>query len=1460
MRVMPVRAMRNGQEDLFASPEGGESFPRAPLGPFLSNSLDSNTSYEDIDGDNNRKCLRSPFVSEEDLDSRMFIEGEPLSMLFTQNLDLNNDILNMKKPIAKDNWQHMSADSLNENYQSPVTTGKANVAAMLKSHPSPNTANGNMEALQESSIASDATTENGFEEEEETCFEYTKLTNDVTEPGDLCSNDSTTPKEGRNGNVRMYSFPKYSDEFSQNIAVEMLQRQGGGGLHSSLEVNCSNSVNASPWSDSHSSYESNDSYNAYGHDSAFLWEGVDEYCDSHTGGEEFQLAMHRLSVSCPKMDRLRCRDRHSYPPCQSSRHGYTVIVDGFENGDLQHSISYPVATMKTPEGYYLQAPLNSHKYRARNRRRESKSRGRTKSTMEGKTPSPFNLKKSRSKSYEKLSSEIFARWSMESSGFSKSHGNSSHSNCSSLVDDGMQRSPLPSVTRAHSFGSADLNRRERPTVSRAHSMSSADRSSSSSPTSKLKKDTWKQRCIRSKSYEKLSLRLQSASDEDFCANPEIVCPVEDSDNEEEPKTPDTAKRVTFAEIAQRKKNMSLPVQPLIDSNEGKDRLDTGKHSDEGVFSGEWTEGGNECEEKRRWSEKERKERLNSEGIEVDEEEEDDGIIENASGNEVAMEESLKLRRESLESEKAEEASGRSRLFSDPGPKMMSEVTLRDNDPSQRPLKARPHSLPIRPYALAFPLSGQMPRVRRVQKCPSLKTFNGMSRPLAQRSLSCSPYRNPAPVVQVLETQQKKPLAALRQLSGGGLGSSNSHAYFPLAHHQPPKSADYQITHHAKGFGNHDNQLLPRSAGYHSNHVTPKWEFHGNLRFEKVVVKEKIQPLFRSALDVHKRGIKVSVVSPGNRGIPVTVSSYQLPAMKGWQKDGDAEEEMTSYVAIETPPDNIPLSPSCSGEFILVDLRRKKALVSAVNSAVDAILGHFGEAREPSAKARLGNSSKTPNIGHLVLRYLCPAVLALVEDGLRPFLRNPIVGRVKNNVWNVVEASTQMGPATKSLHKLYNHLSKTGQMWDVNMRFNAFVCGLLNLKAVELWLTHLQARYDIVQKHYIPEAFLTLSYTAGRQLFDDVVVIVQPLSLLPFALDTQFEFNIKQEEMEREIGKQRLKEEAARTSPRSTFQMMTGKRVPRYQPISSEKQEEQEEVLVQQVVVDRRPEETPVEQNQSPKEEVDSAAGEEQQPTEQPKNQNWWFQLMNSTPVEAAADRKTSQTTSTVSEASSEANTTSVRSKLWLSNLIGAGPRPNQEARSKVKVTSEVKQEDEQKPPNGRKSRWASFSSSFIQAVDRVLLPTSSRAGQTPPPSPRQCHGNQTPPSSPRQQHSNQTPPSSPTQQHSNQTLSPRQHHGNQMPSSSPRQCHSNQIPSPRQQHSDQTVRRVPDVLQTQRRGDKRVVKALCHHLATEDGQLSLTKGDILTVVQKVDDDWLLCCHGDKTGLVLMGCVNDLDLL
>lgn len=45
------------------------------------------------------------------------------------------------------------------------------------------------------------------------------------------------------------------------------------------------------------------------------------------------------------------------------------------------------------------------------------------------------------------------------------------------------------------------------------------------------------------------------------------------------------------------------------------------------------------------------------------------------------------------------------------------------------------------------------------------------------------------------------------------------------------------------------------------------------------------------------------------------------------------------------------------------------------------------------------------------------------------------------------------------------------------------------------------------------------------------------------------------------------------------------------------------------------------------------------------------------------------------------------------------------------------------------------------------------------------------------------------------------------------------------------------------------VRALCHHIATEPGQLSFRKGDILRVLSKADPDWLLCSLGSTEGLV-----------
>ncbi|NXS97928.1 RUSC1 protein, partial [Jacana jacana] len=50
----------------------------------------------------------------------------------------------------------------------------------------------------------------------------------------------------------------------------------------------------------------------------------------------------------------------------------------------------------------------------------------------------------------------------------------------------------------------------------------------------------------------------------------------------------------------------------------------------------------------------------------------------------------------------------------------------------------------------------------------------------------------------------------------------------------------------------------------------------------------------------------------------------------------------------------------------------------------------------------------------------------------------------------------------------------------------------------------------------------------------------------------------------------------------------------------------------------------------------------------------------------------------------------------------------------------------------------------------------------------------------------------------------------------------------------------------------RAVRALCDHTGTADGHLSFQKGDILQLLSTVDEDWIRCCHGNSTGLVPVG--------
>ena len=62
----------------------------------------------------------------------------------------------------------------------------------------------------------------------------------------------------------------------------------------------------------------------------------------------------------------------------------------------------------------------------------------------------------------------------------------------------------------------------------------------------------------------------------------------------------------------------------------------------------------------------------------------------------------------------------------------------------------------------------------------------------------------------------------------------------------------------------------------------------------------------------------------------------------------------------------------------------------------------------SIQLQLGNSTLNPTIAQLVLNQLCPAIRNILQDGLRSYKLDLIVGQRRNQPWDIVLASTQPG--------------------------------------------------------------------------------------------------------------------------------------------------------------------------------------------------------------------------------------------------------------------------------------------------------------------------------------------------------------------------------------------------------------------------------------------------------------------
>nr|XP_009665774.1 PREDICTED: RUN and SH3 domain-containing protein 1 [Struthio camelus australis] len=156
------------------------------------------------------------------------------------------------------------------------------------------------------------------------------------------------------------------------------------------------------------------------------------------------------------------------------------------------------------------------------------------------------------------------------------------------------------------------------------------------------------------------------------------------------------------------------------------------------------------------------------------------------------------------------------------------------------------------------------------------------------------------------------------------------------------------------------------------------------------------------------------------------------------------------------------------------------------------------------QAQLGDSWLSPEVGYLLLHTLCPALYALVEDGLKPFQKDVITGQRKNSPWSVVEASVKAGPSTRSLHSLCWHVSRLAPLSSTRQRFHAFILGLLNIKQLELWISQLQKSPGVISMLYFPTAFFALSQGPLPHLADELLLLIQPLSVLTFHLDLLFE--------------------------------------------------------------------------------------------------------------------------------------------------------------------------------------------------------------------------------------------------------------------------------------------------------------------------------------------------------------------
>ncbi|GCC30671.1 hypothetical protein chiPu_0009125 [Chiloscyllium punctatum] len=583
---------------------------------------------------------------------------------------------------------------------------------------------------------------------------------------------------------------------------------------------------------------------------------------------------------------------------------------------------------------------------------------------------------------------------------------------------------------------------------------------------------------------------------------------------------------------------------------------------------------------------------------------------------------------------------------------------------------------------------------------------------------------------------------------------------------------------------------------------------------------------------------------------------------------------------EKPPAEFCLSPDGTTESISIDLLQKKGLVKAVNTAVDLIVAHFGTSRDPGVKAKLGNSTVSPNVGHLVLKYLCPAVKNVLQDGLKAYILDMIVGQRKNLPWIVIEASTQLGPSTKALNNLFCKISQYSELTSHSTRFNAFIFGLLNIRSLEFWFNHLYNHEDIIGVHYLPTGFLALSHSVCQPLFEELLLLLQPLSLLPFDLDLMFEHYVIQMNMEQQKKKEQLKvKQDLLQSVHSTFQLMRnhGSNVGLGHEQDREDQSEGftlKGITARDAVIPNKHEDV---QN------VEKIRKENESEIKKDKQAGWWYQLMQSSQVyiEGSSEqskfvswekRKKQSTTTVLPQLSISTEKKSLResvpegaesqpiSELQHLNICGVlsnQSESNEEAAAAKQFLKKI--QPEYSKYEAKPSWMGSPPESVLHElknskVNESTAPNNYDAQPGKKPNMDNTEGKQG-------MWLGRLFGASVNQARKEESRMVKSQK-NRLPSGwlgLDRSVYDLMVQTMgagkwrglqhiAEQFNSQSGGSQPES-QERKAQHEREVKALCHHIATEKGQLSFKKGDVLRVISKVDADWLLCGLGAERGLV-----------